>query len=121
MVRFDKEITKQDNIIVVVGIDGAFPEDEMKRTIMDAINSHMNKQLDMEIGRDTVRLSVAPTGVGMGRREKIGMGAQYIQQYDVRLGDIEARHEIEDAVHNEIVEKLEELGFIIEGTWTKMA
>lgn len=119
MAEFDKDFGTQNNVIVAVGIDGAIPENEMLNTIQEAVNMHINSELDIDISRDTVRLTTGRATKDMG--EKLGLSAQYVQQYDVRLGDLTTNREIEDAVHNEIVDKLNDLGFIITGTWSKTA
>lgn len=106
-----------DKIIVAVGIDGPEPPMRIQRDMREAISTVVNRGLDLEVGRGSVKLTIKENPSEEDRRE-LGGATLHVQQYDIDPGDREVDGELVNATHNSIVERLDELQFNVVGTKT---
>lgn len=107
-----------DNIVtVVVGIDGSVPPRELQLSLSSEISRVVNENLGFNYTRDSVTLTVDEYP-GDERRFELGGATQYILMIDVNIGEKELTRNLINGVHNEIVEMIDGLGFIVAGSET---
>jgi len=108
-----------DNIVtVIVGIDGDVPPKDILRDLEESVNMKINATVpDFEVARDTVGLTINEYP-SEEQRDFLGGGTLYIAKFDVNLGEVDVGVGMVNATHNEVVERIDDLGFLISGTTT---
>lgn len=111
------EFKTSDSIVTVIaGIDGSVPPNNIQKDIREAVNIKVNRaHPDFTAGRDSVDLNTIENP-SPEQREVLGGAVLYVMQFDVNLGDRDVDQDVLNAAHNEVIDKLNELGFNISGT-----
>lgn len=113
MVKFELD----DSIVtIIVGIDGSLPPDDIQRDLQEAINTTVNQNVDrFDYTRDSVSMTAVPNPT-REEREELGDKTLSAVQFDVNLGDVQVTQRLINAAHNDVVERMGELGFNVSGT-----
>lgn len=115
-------ISDTKTIIVLLGIDEPAPPNDIQISTEETINTTINKALidkgaNISISRSTVKLTVGENPT-REQRETVGPGILHVQQFDIDTELEEISQDLINAVHNTVVEKMNELGYNIVGTKT---
>lgn len=112
-------------ILVLIGIDGPEPPNDVQLSLQESINTTVNQALidkgaDIEVTRQTVNLTVAENPT-REQRNALGPGVLHVQQFDVETELSEVSQGLINAVHNTVVDEVRDLGFNITGTETTIS
>jgi len=118
-------VNDKRTILVLVGVDGPEPPNDIQLDLQEVLNQEVNQALinagaDIQITRQTVNLTVNgnPTEE---QRSALGPGVLHVQQYDISTELEEVSQGLVNATHNTVVDKVQELGFNITGTKTTVS
>lgn len=117
-------IDDNKKILVLIGIDGPEPPNDIQITLESSVNQMINAALidrgaDIDYTRNTVNLTVEPNP-SAEQRELLGGATLHVQQYEVKTELDEVTQGLVNAVHNDVVDEVSDLGFNIVGTETKV-
>lgn len=108
---------KEKTITVLIGVDGREPPNNLQLSAQEVVNTAINQALidagaDIEVTRQTVNLTVRgnPT---QEQINELGPRTQHVQQYDVKTELKEVDQGLVNAVHNTVLDEVEDLGFLI--------
>lgn len=109
-------------ILVLIGANGPAPPDDVQLSAQEVVNAIVNRALiergaKISLERQTVNLTVSSNPTPE-QREAVGPGILHVQQYDISTELEEVSQGLINAIHNTVVEEVENLGFEIEGTKT---
>lgn len=104
-------------ITVIVGIGGESPPRNIQISIEELANSQVNKETALPIGRDSVALTINENPT-REQRSVLGDRVLHIQKFDVDIAREELDQDLVNAVHNMVVDAIDENGFNISGTAT---
>lgn len=112
-------------ILVLVGIDGPAPPNNVQLSAQAAVNQTVNQALidkgaDIKITRQTVNLTVQENPSGE-QRDALGGATLHVQQYDIKTELEEVSQALVNATHNTVVDEVRNLGFNITGTETTIS
>jgi hypothetical protein len=116
-------VSNNKTIIVLLGIDGRpIKERDMRMDLQVLVNQTINQTLidngaDIKVTRNTVSLTVGENPTKQQKNE-LGQRTLYVQQYDIQTELEEVSMGLVNAVHNTVIDEVEELGFNITGTST---
>lgn len=109
-------------ILVLLGIDGPEPPNEVQLSLRESVNTMVNRALierggDIDPTRETVNLTIneSPTP---RQRDELGGATLHVQQFEVKTELEEVPQVLVNAVHNDVVDEVDDLGFNIVGTKT---
>lgn len=108
-------------VLVLVGIDGEPVPRNVRNDLEYSVEVNLKKQAE-EGGNDfieEVNLTIGE-GVTEEERREIGMATLYKQQYEVQTSLDEISQEAVNAIHNSVLDAVEELGFNVAGVKTKV-
>lgn len=113
---------EEKTITVLIGVDGREPPNNLQLSAQEVVNTAINQALidagaDIEVTRQTVNLTVRgnPT---QEQINELGPRTQHVQQYDVKTELKEVDQGLINAVHNTVLDEVEDLGFFITGAKT---
>lgn len=107
----------EKNVLVLVGIDGPEPPNDVLIATQETIQTKINQAYDLPAGTHTVDLTTNDY-LTDDQKEAVGSRALHVQQFDVKTPWEEITQEQINAVHNEVVDELNSLGYNITGTRT---
>lgn len=112
------------SILVLIGIDGPEPPRNVQISLRESINTVINQALidegaDIKPVRETVNLTIQENP-SRRQRDELGGNTLHVQQYEVQTELEEVSQGLVNAVHNTVVEEVDNLGFNIVGTKTKV-
>lgn len=107
-------------IIVLVGIDGPEPPNDVLIATEDVINTSINEALisrgaEISVSRQTVDLTTTDNP-SRQQMNKLGQNTLHVQQYDVETELEEVSMVLVNATLNTIVDELSDLDYNITGT-----
>jgi len=114
-------IDDNKKILVLIGIDGPAPPRDIRISLRETINTKINQALidmgaDINTNRETVNLTVEENP---SRRQMQELdGPLHVQQFEVKTELKEVSQKLVNAVHNDVVDEVNDLGFNIVGTKT---
>lgn len=118
-------VSDKRTILVLIGVDGSSPPNNIQLDLENTINSTINKALinagaNIKVTRDTVNLTVEDNPTQQ-QIDALGGRVIHVQQFDIKTELEEVSQTLVNAVHNTVVDKLTELGFNVEGTKTTVS
>ena len=118
-------VSDKRTILVLVGVDGPEPPNDIQLDLQELLNQEVNQALinagaDIQLSRQTVNLTVEPNP-SKEQRSALGPGVIHVQQYDISTELEEVSQGLVNATHNTVIDKVNELGFNITGTETTVS
>lgn len=112
-------------VLVLIGVDGPSPPNEVQMSTEETINSNVNQAIrsggvNIDVNRDTVNL-VVEQNPSSEQIQALGDKTLHVQQYGVKTELEEIPQGLINAVHNTVVEEVRSLGFNVVGTKTTVA
>lgn len=105
------------NVLVLVGIDGPEPPNQILLDIEQLVEDSINKALELKVGA----LNVSVTSNDNPTPDQIlalGEKTIHVQQYDVETPWKEITQDQINGVHSEVIKQLNDVGTNITGTKT---
>lgn len=99
--------------VVLVGIDGSIPPNQILRNCMNAVRREVGYELDLEI--DNVHIDIQSAKADQEQKSILGDRSIHVEQYDIGV-DSSPDPEV---VKSLVTEKLEDLGFSVTGAKIK--
>lgn len=104
----------EKNVLVLVGIDGQHPPNDILLSLEESVRVSINQDISANFG---VNLNTQERP-SQAQKEALGPRLLYSMQFEVETPWEEISQKHINAIHNEVVGELNELGFNISGTKT---
>lgn len=112
-------------ILVLIGIDQPEPSNNAQLSLQESVNTTINKALirrgsGIDLTRQTANLSVEPN-LSRQQEDILGASAVHAQQFNIKTELEEVNQRFINAVHNTVVEEVQNAGFNVTGTETTIS
>lgn len=102
--------SKRNFYVVLIGIDGSIPPNQILRNCMNTVQDQIVSELDLEI--DNVHIDIQSKKADKKQKSALGYKTIHVQQYDIGMDSSLDPQTIESLV----TKTLENLGFTVTGT-----
>jgi len=115
-------IDDNKKILVLIGIDGPEPPRDIQISLRETVNTTINQALidrgaDIKPTRETVNLNIEKNPSSR-QRDELGGATLHVQQFEIKTELEEVSQGLVNAVHNTVVDEVDNLGFNVVGTKT---
>lgn len=104
-------------VLVLIGVDGRQPPNDVLIATETALEVEVNEAFNLPPNSHTVTLTTNENPTAH-QRDTVGRDVIHVQQYEVKTPWREITQRQINAIHNTVVEKINNLGFNVTGTKT---